>query len=322
MNNPFFRLPAIVITLLMGVSTAVQANDAVALLNKMSTALETLDYHGKLVFSHNRGFDTLAIIHRVDNGVEREQVLKLNDANTSNIVRREISDFSFSDFPKINGEMLQGYSFDLGGKSVIAGRECYRVVARPRDKMRYLHHYCIEPESGLLLSYSLVNRQREVVEKMMFTDVTFGKKDIDDVKSKRVAKKPFNLKKTNNDIKWVFSDLPAGFYINKTLKSEMSFKSSVQADSETLIKEVSDQFTQVIITDRVASISVFIEPQINRMGENEPTLNQSSLNKKISSKGAINSLTVSKSGHMLTAVGDVPAATLHTILDGMNYVSQ
>jgi sigma-E factor negative regulatory protein RseB len=310
------------VLVLFGLSFSVQANDAIRLLNQMSLAVHNQDYHGKLVFSRHDDFEVLAITHVVENGVAYEQIEKL-DANEKDnhkkIIKRDSKTFSFSNFPQISEEMLEAYSFDLGKASEIAGYRCLNVFARPKDRMRYLHHYCINPDNGMLLSYALVNSQRKAVEKILFTEINFEKKDI--LKNKESNKdgyfNPFKLKKGENkeNLAWQFDALPKGFFMNQVLSNDNG-----EVKGDTALEK--NDFIQIIFTDRVASVSVFIETQLYKSENTEQGVNRKEVFSEKPRKGAINNLTLKKSGHILTAIGDVPESTLKSILQGARYVSE
>jgi sigma-E factor negative regulatory protein RseB len=300
----------------------VQANEAVKLLNRMSNAVHNLDYHGELLYTANGDFKRLKIIHVVDeNGMEYEKVSPLDDnnQNNKNTVQLNLDGFSFGDMPQINERMLQAYAFDIGGKTNVAGRECYNIVARPKDRMRYFHEYCIDTKTDMLLNYGLVNSQRKTMENMRFTSIHFEKKPIsaNEKNPKQVNNNttltPFSFTQhKNGDLPWEIG-LPPSFEINKVLSSHYS-----EEPNNGFSK---DGFTQVILTDRVSSVSVFIEPELNNVLEDEYKINSKSINPSLQAKGAINSLTLRKSGHILTAVGDVPRAMLEKILNEMHYIS-
>lgn len=311
------KIIALFIASLVFAISSVSANEAVKLLNHMSLAMHNLDYHGRLVYSNDGSFETFDIIHVVENGVEREQVTKIDDQE--NVIDLNVEGFSFSNFPQIGKKMLEAYSFDIGGEETIAGHHCHNVVARPKDRMRYLHQYCIDKDRGMLLRYALVNSEREIVEKVIFTQIEFSKKPIRQSKTASVNKnfQPYNLKKDKKGAvnSWYFSKLPSGFAEVEVLSNDETLSNDASVGGS-----LHDDFTQIILTDRVASVSVFIEPKMEERAEDGAVLSAKSLNNSSGSKGAINNLTLEKSGHVLTAVGDVPESTLRAILEGMRYV--
>jgi negative regulator of sigma E activity len=273
------------------------------LLNNMSAAVHELEYQGDLVYSQGEGFTVLRVQHSVDKGVEHEKVTNIDGSNSHEILH-EAENFSIASFPQVTPEMQKVYSFDVGGLTEVAGRKCKEIVARPKDRMRYLHRYCIDTETNMLLNYSLVNSQHKTVEKMMFTHIeydkqnfkTFIKNKVSEVKNKFL---PFNLvKHKENTTNWHFTELPKGFQIDSVLRK-------AESDSDTPLE-------QIILTDKVTSISVFIEPK-----------SEHRINKKgFAYSGAVNGLTVEKEGHSITVIGEVPRSTLTKVMDSLRYLSQ
>ena len=288
---------------LWGISPILYANDAMQLLNNMSVAVHELDYQGELVYSQGEGFTVLRVQHTVDKAGEHEQVTNIDGSNSHEILH-DADHFSMASFPQVTPEMQKVYAFDVGGLTEVAGRKCTEIVARPKDRMRYLHRYCVDTETNMLLNYSLVNSQRKTVEKMMFTQIEFDKQNfktwiknkVSNLKNKVL---PFNLiKHKENTTKWHFTALPKGFHIDSVLR-----KAEPNSDSP---------LEQIILTDKVTSISVFIEPK-----------SEHCINKKgFTYNGAVNGLTVEKEGHSITVIGEVPRSTLTKVMDSLRYLSQ
>lgn len=278
----------------------VQASEAMQLLNQMSVAVHKLDYEGDLVYSQGNGFSLFRIQHSIDeNGVERERISSLD--GDGYLQTGEDGRFSVARFPKIDPAMQDVYSFDIGGIAQVAGRACKEVVARPKDRMRYLHRYCIDSETNMLLNYSLIDTNHKAVERMMFTHISYSKPNFKDYIKNKVSKlkdkfKPFDLiKKKKNKTHWRFSELPKGFYVDSILTKD-------ESNSPFPLE-------QIIITDNVTSISLFIEP------ESESGVNESHINYR----GAVNSLTIEKEEHNITAIGEVPRETLFKVVDSLRY---
>lgn len=286
---------------LLGVTPVLHASEAMQLLNKMSVAIHELDYQGDLVYSQGEGFSMLRIQHSFDDGKEHARISNIDGGRT---VSEEARDFSIASFPQIQPDMQDVYSFDVGGIAKVAERSCKEVVARPKDRMRYLHRYCIDTETNMLLNYSLINSHHKTVEKMMFTNIEFRKQDIKSYLKDKVSKikekfKPFNLiKKKKNKTNWTFSKLPKGFHIESILTKDES--NSVHP------------LEQIILTDNVTSVSLFIEP------ESEHDVNRA----RFSARGALNTLTIEMEEHSITAIGEVPRDTLSNILNSLRYNPQ
>ena len=325
-------------------TSSVYANDAVILLNQMNDALHTLEYQGKLIYLKNGEVSNLSIRHTMENGAEKEVIASLDESGDEYI--RESNAFSLSGLPKITPQMQDVYSFDLGGMGKVAGRPCRIVLARPKDRKRYLQKYCIDLDRSVLLKYSLINQHHEPVERFMFTDFQIlstrkivaetRESEPSDVLSFSNAKRSSATKMQemsnslmpnpalsaertekdgvisqieNNDMEssialnaskinsspdqysdWFFDSLPAGFNI-------------VSADKE---KNPESEDEQIIISDGLSSVSVFISSDKNIAKQYKPI-----------QSGALNILTKVYQGHAVTLVGEVPEATLHDIFKGI-----
>ncbi|MGB5600067.1 MAG: sigma-E factor regulatory protein RseB domain-containing protein, partial [Thiothrix litoralis] len=148
-------------------STPSMADEASDLLAKMRNAVHTLNYSGTLVYSQGNELSNYQISHTLENGAEKESVVRL--AQGAGEDGENVESFSLAKLQQVQPQMEQVYALDLGGEEFVANRSCQVVVARPRDGMRYLQRYCIEPDSGMLLKYSLVDRSHRSVEQLMFT---------------------------------------------------------------------------------------------------------------------------------------------------------
>lgn len=288
------------------------ANDAVILLNQMNDALHQLEYQGRLVYTKDGEASNLLIRHTVENGREKE-VVSLLDENGDEYVKESIP-FSLSSLPKITTAMQKVYSFDIGGMGKVAGRPCQIVLARPKDKKRYLQRYCIDLDRTIVLKYSLINQKKKLVESFMFTDfhiISSSGDVVDELANNLQAVSSVNaegsivlseasitekriVSESSNSASprakgWLFDSLPAGFKI-------------VSVDK---VKNPEDE--QIIISDGLSSVSVFVSADKN---VTKPPV------QPISS-GALNILSRMYHGHAITLMGEVPKATLNDIFNGM-----
>ncbi len=287
---------AVLAGLLVG-ATPVMANDAPLLLNQMRTAVHSLDYSGTLVYAQGNDLSTYQITHAVDSSGEKNSVIRLSQGDDAS--PDDVESFSLAKFQQVQPQMEEVYSLDFGGEEVVANRSCQIVVARPRDRMRYLQRYCIDPVSGMLMKYSLVDRSHQPVEQFMFTNL-----DIADATPSagaagfrasplalQVAPSTKGFDIGNND-GWSFASLPPGFR---------------QVDG---LMEPGSGVRQIVLSDGMTSVSVFIvEP-------GQPgTLENMEL-----SAGAMNIYTSATDGYKVVLVGEVPVATLKSISEGLQHV--
>ena len=277
--------------IMLGVNSYADENSAVQLLNKMHSALHQLQYQGNLVYIKDGQVSNLSVKHTIVNKKEVEVITAI-DANSTNY-RKETNQFSLNTIPKVTPALQKIYSFDLGKISKVAGRSCRVVVARPKDRKRYLQKYCIDIEYNVVLKYTLINQQHKTIEQFMFTQFnifsnmqrssnSLVKKLINKVKP-QLGAVPVN---SGQDISWGFSNLPTGFKLisNGIIKNDKFGRRS----------------RQLIISDGMSSISVFISKGGNK--KRAPV-----------SSGALNIVCRTYSSYDIVLVGEVPKSTLDDV---------
>lgn len=299
------------------------AADALQLLDRMQSAVYDLDYTGQLVYSRGDELSTYRISHQA--GQEQDSVVRLNQGEGDK--GQQVESFSLSKFGNPQADN-KAYSFDLGGAARVAEHDCQVVVVRPKDKMRYLQRYCIDPKTGMLLKYSLMDREQKVLEQLMFTQLSIvdAKADIatseslniasaavqpmpiaavDTAMAKVAVAKPSAavpeqataIDSSNLNLgNWKFESLPAGFKVVKVIP---------QAGSP--------DAHQIVLSDGMAAVSVFIAPT---------SAAQKNMDQLSYANGATHILGLELAGHTLTFVGEVPETTLQAIQKGLRYVAR
>ena len=262
------------------------------LLNKMTQALHETSYKGVLVHVKDNEVVTLKVSHTVENGEEIENVEILNKDGSP--YSRKVTNYSLSKLPEINSKMQAVYSFDLGGIKKVASRSCRIVLARPKDRMRYLQKYCVDTKTSLLLDYTIIDKSHKPIEQFMFTNVeVIGAKHVD-----AVAKTQYKKQKTKKisdvaNAAWSLKTTPKGFSLRKA--------PMMKQDNGGLATE------HYILTDGLSSVSIFI----SKKGENAKETGIKS--------GALNVVTHYKNGFAITLVGEVPESTLKDIFNNLRY---
>ena len=318
---------------------------AVKLLNRMNRALHELNYNGTLAYVKEGTLTTLRIEHSVRDGVKTERVVRLNEEG--NEVSRAIQGFSLASIPRISPEMNAVYSFDMGRENRIADITCRIIIARPKDRKRYLQKYCIDSKTGMLLDYMLVGKSHKPVEQFMFTNIKISVPEKSN--EEPVVKK--------HDPQVMISNVPAAIVKQvvtpvvvtkdssvmpveisaKEVSSVLQEKSILrqlpnanlddgwvmevlpigfeimQAPSMKPLKGAGDETNSnetkhYIVSDGLSSLSVFVSPLTSvDMGVGSVKINS----------GALNVITQQKDDHMITAVGEVPESTLRNIIENL-----
>lgn len=270
------------------------ADEAGDLLARMREAVHTLNYSGTLVYSQGNELANYQISHKLENGTEQESVVQL--AQGSGAVSENVESFSLAKFQQVQPQMEAVYRLDLGGQEVVANHSCQIVVARPRDRMRYLQRYCIDPVSGMLLKYSSLDGAHQAVEQLMFTTLEITPPADAAGRQAKVASPaaaPAAPAAASTD--WTFSSLPAGFQPVQDLQQEA-------IDGQPAVR-------QIILSDGMTSVSVFITPP------GAPGI----LDSLAVSAGATNIYATDTAGYGVVLVGEVPVATLKRISEGLQH---
>jgi len=283
------------------VSSQVYASEAgINLLVKMNDALHRMNYSGTLVHIKGNDVNTLHVTHELKNGVATETVNSLNGENKS--VSSQTQTFSLAKVPKSVESMREVYSLDVGAMKKVAMRGCQVMIARPKDKMRYLQKYCIDIETGLPLDYSLIDNTHKMVERFTFTNVNISEPHSEvlaeaDLASTSAPPQTLIEGHSHESGNWTITELPKGFSFGKLPLSQAS-EVNMGADTEHLL-----------LTDGLSSVSIFISPIATAQPKVASTINS----------GALNVLTSQKNSHRITLVGEIPRSTMQTIFDNLEH---
>jgi sigma-E factor negative regulatory protein RseB len=314
----------------LGVTGAAQAaeagtvSDGLGWLKKMAAASRQLNYSGTIVYQHRNDIETSRVVHYVNPAGGEFEKLETLDGPPREVVRSndqvicylparktvliEERNRGARNFPALVPESLSGIteSYDIKKEGVerIAGHDCQWIALVPRDKLRYGRRFCAELGSGLPVRAYTLNENGDRIESFAFSQLTIGGNfNRERVKSKyadrsrqqnwRVERSGVSTEKaTPGDTGWVLTNPPPGF------RKMMEAKRSLAGRSGAI--------SQIVFSDGLAAISVFIEPL---MREQRPSL---------SYQGAVNIYTRPQgSRHIVTVLGEAPAATLMQIADSL-----
>ena len=293
---------------------------AKAWLDKITAAGHTVSYEGTFVYRRDDQLVTMHVIHVAGADGEREQLVSLSGGRRE-LVRskdgvvcifpgRQHVTFNKRGLDKRFPGNLAGrvddleknYRLTLGGNDRIAGRAARMVLVEPLDRYRYGYRIWIDEQTGLLLQSDVVNEQGNAIEQVMFTNLTVMDKATPDM-IKAVTLDPA-IRRGLMDSKqqivpvtampWHITQMPKGF----TLAEHYQHINGKHAPVD-----------QMVLTDGMATVSVFVEP----MKDGKSSF------KGMSHMGAVNAFGAVVDDHQLTVVGEVPAATVQLIGDSVDY---
>jgi sigma-E factor negative regulatory protein RseB len=194
--------------------------------------------------------------------------------------------------------LARHYDISLGETRRIANYDCQAVVLTPRDNLRYGYRLYADVNSGMLLRAVTVDASGEPVEQFTFTQLTIGGVTREMVRT-RHASRDWRVEDAHAApaqlAGWgLTSELP-GFQKIVELKRRLGESRSAG---------------QVVYSDGLAAVSVFIESLEGR---------SEAVRTGLSSMGAIHIYRREVANHMVTVVGEAPAASVQSIANAVEY---
>jgi sigma-E factor negative regulatory protein RseB len=304
-----------VVTLLLSSAPLFADDSAREWLVKMTHAVRNLDYEGTFVYQHESRIDTLRLVHKIVDGVPHERLVSLSGApheviRDAHEVRRYYPDENAivveqrrsdnQNFPSILPERLQdldeNYSILLGKTGRVAARAAQQVVVRPRDNYRYGYHLWSDRDSGLLLRADLVDEKDHVLEQFVFTQVNIGGNIPVSALAPQTSSTGMVTHRDNrefstkNEPDWTATKLPKGFRLLMQIHREVPLRKTA--------------VEHLVYSDGLAAVSVFVE----KFDADDKSRIQG-----VSRMGAINAFGTQVDQHHVTAMGEVPSATVSLI---------
>lgn len=288
-------------------------------LTKASQAVRTSNYRGVLVYLREGEMDTLRIVHRYQDGNERERLVSLSGEPREIIrdngvvtcvlpnkqvvlVARHSMENIFSNVRELVSNGLQdNYELQDLGDERLADRSCRVVAVVPKDDFRYGYRLLIDKQTNLPLKLELM-RGTKVLEQMMFTDIEFPETISDaslqptfDTRSFRwIRHQAAELTAATTQEgdaqaeEWHASELPAGYRMAESGWRRMGN---------------GDMARQLLFTDGIATVSAFIAESGDK-----PFIGSTTM-------GAVNAFGRKVDEKQITVVGEVPESTVRYIAE-------
>jgi sigma-E factor negative regulatory protein RseB len=296
------------------------APDAMGLLRKIYQATEKLSYSGTFVYQQGERTETSRIdrvtgpggdIERVEvlDGMPREIVRTrdtvrcyLPESQTVKVERRIDKRVFPGMLPEQISDLARNYTVTRGERVRIAGYDCEAVVLTPKDDLRYGYKLWADAASGMLLKASTVNRKGKVVEQFTFTQLAIGNVPRDRVRTRNGnAAQSWHIE----DAAVAPADLArAGWTLGGGLPGFRKVTEVTRKLGE------ARPVGQMVYSDGMAAVSVFIEPISGRSEAVRPGL---------SSLGAFHIYTREVANHIVTVVGEAPAVSVQRMAQQVEY---
>jgi sigma-E factor negative regulatory protein RseB len=297
-----------------------EQEDPRVLLQRMATAVETLNYEGTFVHIVEGRADTMYVVHRVENGQSTERLISLDgpgreiirnedevtcifgDRKSVLVERRDDDGPLRSAVPSYSDELDAWYDFVKLRPQKKVGRPARVIAIRPRDDFRYGYKLWMDKATDMPLKAQLVDMYGKVVEQLMFVSIELP----DDIPESKVeptlSTEGFTWYRQEDSSapeerggasNWRAARMPDGFRLSAA-------NVKVMTGSDRAVEHL-------VYTDGMAAVSVFVED----VGSGKDDL------KGAAQIGAANAFTAIVEGHQITAVGEVPTDTVRMIARSM-----
>lgn len=294
---------------------------------RMNRMLANASYDGVFVHQIGERRETLRIIHRMRDGQLAERIISTDgsgrefihqgnelvayypDRRIVVVERRRRSLGFIGGLPGFEQAGSAYYETRELERSRFQGRPVRVIAVLPRDELRYGYRLWIDEQSGMPVRTQLLRADGSVVEQITAASLTLTQQIGDeqlrtgvDTTGFRWLRREAPEFKPGELVAWTPLDLPPGF--------RRGFGRGSQPDGPP------KPTWHLMFTDGLASVSVFVEsartpPQLTRDGKTPRRANGAV------QLGASAAFTAHIDGYRVTAVGEVPPATVQAIAESL-----
>ncbi len=281
------------------------AERAAAMLERTAQAMRSMSYEGTLVYLHRDQLEALHLVHRIEDGGVQERLLSLNGpVRTVTREHDQVTCVLPDGHPILvkrqAGALLPASGIDpqllvdhyrvmLLGEARVAGRDTDVIGIVPLDAFRYGYRFYLDRATGIPLKSDLIDHSDETIEQLMFTAIEIT--DTSAVAAKPAAESPEETARSaaTELPEWRFSQLPAGFEL--VMQDVLHDPSGAEVE-------------HFLFSDHLASYSLYIEPDTGEGLTGSTRI------------GGVHAAGRRFGGHQITAVGEVPLATVEAAVAG------
>jgi sigma-E factor negative regulatory protein RseB len=307
-------------------ATAVRAEAPAHWLLKMNRALTAGNYEG--TFSHwQRGrVEMLRILHRVQDGAVSERLVSLDgsgrefirsgnqlacylpDQHTVLVKRRDPAQ-PLIGIPQITDQTASFYDIQELARTRINRHDTHLITVTPRDDFRYGYRLWIDDATAMPLKTQLCDSHGHIMEQIVFASLTSGARIPDAAFRPEVATEGFQWLRGDDADAAHKEPLPQEVAASPGLKLPPGFR--MTAHSAQTLPGLAAPVDHMVFTDGLASVSVFVEVYANGPPAGEVI--------ESARVGSSSAFSVLMAGRKITAVGEVPPATVRFIANSVRF---
>lgn len=304
----------------MGVAAAAQPVPEAASprewLEKMNTALSQRNYDGTFMHMHmSEGrVETMRIVHRVVGGNVTERLMSLDgsgrefvrsgneltcylpDKNTILVEPRQSNAPFFGSLPQFGAGVDQVYELANLPNMRVLGRAAHGIAVNPKDGFRFGYRLWLDQQTGMPLKTQLCDSAGNIIEQIQFAHLEMPDSIPDSaltpsmpLAGMKVIRHAPQGEAAAKSAAFRADQLPPGFHL--------------MMSGARILGGVGQPVMQLVYSDGLATVSVFVEP-----GAGAETSAP-----EISRVGSGFAFSTVVQGHQVTAVGEVPEATVQSI---------
>jgi sigma-E factor negative regulatory protein RseB len=333
---------------LMMSAVAAAADDPREWLERMNNALTTRNYDGTFAYWQGDKVEMLRIIHRVKNGQVSERLVSLDgsgrefirtgnelacyfpDQRTVRIEKRPENSPLLGNFPRFDQASTAFYDIKQVGRVKLYRRDTRVISVTPKDSFRYGYKLWIDEGTAMPLRTQLCDARGRPIEQLVVAEdrVLRINADIPDTAFlPEVSTEGFRVLRpdagpmvadTRGWDRWEAAQLPPGFRI--TLRAFQ------------VMPGASGPVRHIVISDGVASVSVFVETQQARpsgrggsraagstTAQGAPA---SPVSDGVTQFGSTSAFSTMVEGRKVTALGEAPPETVKAIANAFRSSGQ
>jgi sigma-E factor negative regulatory protein RseB len=297
---------------------AALADESAQWLERMNKALATRNYDGTFSHWHGGRVELLRIIHRMQDGVVSERLASLDGSGREFIrtgsslscylpdkrtvvVEQRPQQEPLVNFPALTDETARYYDIKELNRTRFNRRDTHVISVTPKDQYRYGYRLWIDESTAMPLKTELCDASGRVIEQIVFANLTLSSRLPDALFKPEVSTEGFQFVRNvpppqmppPPDVQaWSAGQLPPGFRM--TVRSAQTLPGSAAL------------VDHMVFSDGVATVSVFIE--VVQQGTPQPAMAS-----EAAAVGSSSAYSTVVDGHKVTAVGEVPPATVQLI---------
>jgi len=293
-------------------------------LERMNQALTSRNYDG--VFSHwqDGRVEMLRIVHRNQNGQVTERLASLDGSGREFIRtgtqltcylpdKRTVlvetrtgeagSGSLLASFPTFDEKSAGFYDIQELMRTRLNRRDTRVIAVTPRDEFRYGYRLWIDESTAMPLKTQLCDAHGRIIEQVVFASLTVVSHIPDSAFRPDVATDGFQW--LRNDPSPEGAGVPNTSALWSALKLPPGFRMTVR--SAQVLPGAHDPVAHLVFTDGLASVSVFVESRAAAVPGGDPAASGAA------NLGSASAFSTFIDGHKVTAVGEVPPATVRFI---------